>query len=41
MLVTAGIVTAWCFGREFVDGTVAGLFGARYLGAGSRPRNLS
>ena len=28
MLVTAGIVTAWCFGREFVDGTVAGLFGA-------------
>ena len=28
MLVTTGIVTAWCFGREFVDGTVAGLFAA-------------
>src|SRR5664279_214130 len=28
MLVTTGIVTAWCCGREFVDGTVAGLFAA-------------
>ena len=28
MLVTTGIVTAWCYGREIVDGTVAGLFAA-------------
>ena len=26
MLLAGGIVTAWCFGREFADGTVVGLF---------------
>lgn len=26
VMVTVGIVTSWCFGREFVDGTIGGLF---------------